>query len=138
VPDQLPITSCDIDIRVRYAETDRMGYLHHAQYFVYFEQGRTELLRQQGISYKDIEDQGYLLVVVKLECRFRRPAQFDDLLRLRTTMLRTTAVRVEHRYELFRGDIVICEANSTLACVDRHGQLQPLPEMLMYQGSGKP
>jgi acyl-CoA thioester hydrolase len=124
------LTTCDIPIRVRYAETDRMGYLHHATYFVYFEQGRTELLRQQGISYRDIEDQGYMLAVVKLECRFRRPAFFDDLLKLRTTLLRTTAVRVEHKYELFRQSELLCEATSTLACVDADGRLQALPEAL--------
>lgn len=122
--------SCDVSIRVRYAETDRMGYLHHATYFVYFEQGRTELLRLQGISYRDIEDEGYLLAVVKLDCRFRRPAFFDDLLTLRTTLVRTTAVRVEHRYELYRGAELLCEATSTLACVDREGRLQALPESL--------
>jgi acyl-CoA thioester hydrolase len=131
VATQLTPESCDVEIRVRYAETDRMGYLHHSQYFVYFEQGRTELLRLQGISYKELEDLGYLLVVVKLDCRFRRPAQFDDLLRLRTVLLRRTPVRVEHRYELYRGDTLIAEATSTLACVDRQGQLQALPPSLM-------
>jgi len=125
-----PIASCDTAIRVRYAETDRMGYLHHSMYPVYFEQGRTELLRQQGISYRDIEDQGFFLAVVKLEIRFRRPAYFDDLLRLRTTLTRTTAVRVEHRYELFRDNDLLCEATSTLACVDAEGRLQALPDSL--------
>ncbi|MCS6977337.1 MAG: acyl-CoA thioesterase [Gemmatales bacterium] len=121
---------CDTWIRVRYAETDRMGYLHHAMYPVYFEQGRTELLRQQGVSYRRMEDEGFFLAVVKLEVRFRRPAYFDDLLRLRTTLTRVTAVRVEHRYELFRDDELICEATTTLACVDRDGRLQALPEEL--------
>ena len=120
----------DIEIRVRYAETDRMGFLHHAQYFVYFETGRVELLRQQGHSYKEIEDQGFFLVVVKLECRYRKPAHYDDLLRLRTILERTTQVKVEHRYELYRGDEIIAEGTSTLACVDRTGQLQRLPEVL--------
>jgi acyl-CoA thioester hydrolase len=120
----------DIEIRVRYAETDRMGFLHHAQYFVYFETGRVELLRQQGHSYKEIEDQGFFLVVVKLECRYRKPAHYDDLLRLRTILERTTQVKVEHRYELYRGDELIADGSSTLACVDRDGQLQRLPEVL--------
>jgi acyl-CoA thioester hydrolase len=122
--------SSDIEIRVRYAETDRMGFLHHAQYFVYFEQGRVELLRNQGLSYKDMEDQGFFLVVVKLECRYRKPAHYDDLLRLRTVLVRTSQVKVEHRYELYRGEEMIAEGNSTLACVDRGGQVQRLPEVL--------
>lgn len=123
---------CDTWIRVRYAETDRMGYLHHAMYPVYFEQGRTELLRQQGVSYRRMEDEGFFLAVVKLEVRFRRPAYFDDLLRLRTTLTRVTAVRVEHRYELFRDEELICEGATTLACVDREGRLQALPEELRH------
>jgi acyl-CoA thioester hydrolase len=122
--------SCDTEIRVRYAETDRMGFLHHAHYAVYFEQGRTDLLRQLGLSYRDIEDQGFFLVVVKLECKYRKPAQYDDLLRLRTTEVRITPVRIEHRYEVFRGDELLTEGTSTLACVDRAGKLQPLPGVL--------
>ena len=66
--------SGEITIRVRYAETDRMGLLHHANYLIYFEQGRTELLRQSGRSYKDVEDEGFFLVLVKLEIRYRQPA----------------------------------------------------------------
>lgn len=119
-------------IRVRYAETDRMGFLHHAQYFVYFELGRTELLRAQGLSYRDIEDAGHFLVVVKLECKFKLPARYDDLLRLRTLLTRTTPVRVEHRYELWRGEQLLAEGASTLACVDREGRLQALPASLRH------
>src|SRR5262249_40084264 len=76
--------SGEITIRVRYAETDRMGLLHHANYLVYFEQGRIELLRSQGGSYKDLEDQGFLMVLTKIEVRYRRPVHYDDLLTLRT------------------------------------------------------
>lgn len=111
-----------------------MGFLHHAQYFVYFEQGRVELLRHQGLSYKEIEDQGFFLVVVKLDCRYRKPAHYDDLLMLRTILVRTSQVKVEHRYELYRGDEMIAEGSSTLACVDRAGQIQRLPEALQRDG----
>src|SRR5919199_4166096 len=96
------MVSGEITIRVRYAETDRMGLLHHANYLVYFEQGRTELLRAHGLAYKDLEDQGYLLVLARVEVRYRSPARYDDLLTLRTTLSRTTLVKLEHRYELFR------------------------------------
>src|SRR5436305_4457665 len=95
------MVSGEITIRVRYAETDRMGLLHHANYLVYFEQGRIELLRSQGFSYKDLEDQGYLLVLTRMEVKYRWPARYDDLVLLRTTVVRTTAVRIEHRYEMF-------------------------------------
>ena len=122
--------SGEITIRVRYAETDRMGLLHHANYLVYFEQGRTELLRSLGLSYRDLEDQGYLLVLTKLEVRYRRPARYDDLLTLRTTVVKTTAVRIDHRYELLRDGLPLAEGTTTLACVDREGRPQALPDYL--------
>jgi len=120
----------EIAIRVRYAETDRMGLLHHANYLVYFEQGRTELLRQSGRSYRDLEDGGFFLVLAKVEVRYRLPARYDDLLTLRTIVTRTTPVRIEHRYEVLRDGQLLAEGSSTLACVDREGKLQAMPEWL--------
>jgi acyl-CoA thioester hydrolase len=125
--------SGEISIRVRYAETDRMGLLHHANYLVYFEQGRTELLRSQGLSYKDIEDQGFLLVLTRVEVKYRGPAKYDDLISLRTTVERTTAVRIDHRYEMFCEGRLVAEGSSTLACVDRTGRPQALPETLQMR-----
>src|SRR5438445_5090054 len=122
--------SGEITIRVRYAETDRMGLLHHANYLVYFEQGRTELLRESGLAYKDLEDKGYLLVLTKVEVRYRSPARYDDLLTLRTTVTRTTAVRIEHQYEVFREGALVAQGETTLASVDRDGGIQPLPEWI--------
>src|SRR5271170_232995 len=120
----------EITIRVRYAETDRMGLLHHANYLVYFEQGRTELLRSAGIAYRDLEDQGFLLVLTHVDVRYKAPARYDDLLTLRTSVERTTAVRIDHRYELLRADTLLAEGKTTLACVDREGRVQVLPETL--------
>jgi acyl-CoA thioester hydrolase len=128
--------SGEIQIRVRYAETDRMGLLHHANYLVYFEQGRTELLRSLGLTYKELEDQGHLLVLSKVEVRYRSPARYDDLLTLKTTVVRTTAVRIDHRYDLYRDGTLLAEGTSTLACVDREGRLQSLPEFLQEDKSG--
>jgi len=122
--------SGEIQIRVRYAETDRMGLLHHANYLVYFEQARTELLRTLGATYKDMEDQGYFLVVHKVEVKYRSPAHYDDLLTVRTTVTRTSPVRLEHRYEVFRDAVLVAEGSSTLACVDRAGKLRAMPEWL--------
>jgi acyl-CoA thioester hydrolase len=120
----------EVTIRVRYAETDRMGLLHHANYLVYFEQGRTELLRSLGVSYRDMEDQGFLLVLTKVQVRYRSPARYDDLLTLRTTVMRTTLVKIEHRYELLRDGFLLAEGETTLGCVDRQGKVQPLPATL--------
>jgi acyl-CoA thioester hydrolase len=124
------MTTGEIAIRVRYAETDRMGLLHHANYLVYFEQARIELLRQQGVSYKDLEDQGFLLVLTKVEVQYRRPARYDDVLTIRTTVARTTMVRIDHRYEVFRESELVAEGATTLACVDRDGRPQALPPLL--------
>src|ERR1700745_4368653 len=122
--------SNEIAIRVRYAETDRMGLLHHANYLVYFEQGRRELWRERGLSYKDLEDQGYLLVLTRVQVRYRSPARYDDLLTLRTTVVRTTLVKIEHRYELLRDAVLLAEGETTLGCVDRAGKVQALPPSL--------
>ena len=122
--------SDEIVVRVRYAETDRMGLLHHANYFVYFEMGRTELLRKRGLTYRDMEDAGSLLVIVDLGCKYKRPAYYDDLLTLRTTVERVTHVKVIHKYALLRDGLLLAEGHSTLACVDREGRPQALPESL--------
>jgi acyl-CoA thioester hydrolase len=118
-------------IRVRYAETDRMGLLHHANYLVYFEQARTELLRDQGLTYKDLEDAGFLLVLTKVDVRYKRPARYDDLLTIRTTVSRTTPIRIEHKYEVFCNGVLVAEGNTTLASIDREGKIQALPEWFL-------
>ena len=121
----------EIEIRVRYEESDPMGYLHHAHYFTYFEIGRTELLRAAGGNYRKMEEEGLLVVVVKAECRFHRPARYDDLLKLRTTITRVTRAKIEHQYELFRGNERLATGNVTLGIVDRQGKIQPVPEWLL-------
>jgi acyl-CoA thioester hydrolase len=121
----------EIQIRVRYAETDRMGLLHHANYLVYFEQARTELLRSAGGNYKELEDRGFFLVISRAEVRYKSPAYYDDVLTIRTTVTRSTPVRLEHKYEVFReGGKLVAEGFTTLACVDRAGKLQPMPDWL--------
>jgi len=119
-----------MEIRVRYAECDPMGVLHHAKYFEYFEMGRTELLRATGIRYRDLEERGVLFVVARLECRFRRPAYYDDQLKLQTRIVRQTRARIDHEYKLYREGVLLCEASTTLACVDRKGQIIAIPDEL--------
>lgn len=135
-----PLRSCTIQIRVRYAETDAMGYLHHARYLVYFEEGRTELLRRNGVRYRDLEERGIFYVVARLECRYRAPARYDDLLTLTTTTERLTPVRVEHSYRLCRDDRLLTEAASTLVLVGRDGRPTALPDPLfaLLSGAGRP
>lgn len=125
-----PISSHELEIRVRYAETDAMGYLHHAQYLVYFEAGRTELLRANGLRYRDMEERGLFYVVARIDVRFRMPARYDDVLTLTTTTARFSPVRVDHRYELRREGALLTEGSSTLVLVDRDGRPTPLPPEL--------
>jgi acyl-CoA thioester hydrolase len=120
----------DIEIRVRYQETDAMGVLHHANYFTYFEMGRTELLRANGYDYRQVEEGGIFMVIVDVSCRYRRPVRYDDVLRLHTRLKRVTAAKIEHEYQLFRGDELMAEGHSLLACVDREGRLQRVPDWI--------
>jgi acyl-CoA thioester hydrolase len=124
------LTEHEIQIRVRYKETDAMGFLHHANYAVYFEMGRTELLRAQGGNYRLIEESGLFLVIVRMNCHFRKSARYDDLLTLKTVIKRVGAAKLEHEYFLYRDGVLLCEAGSTLACINRAGQVQPIPTAL--------
>jgi acyl-CoA thioester hydrolase len=83
-----------------------------------------------GYSYRDIEDQGFFLVLTKIEVRYKKPVHYDDEVTVRTTVERTTAVRIDHRYEVLRDGIIVAEGSSTLACVNRDGIPQALPEVL--------
>lgn len=120
-----------ITIRVRYPEVDAMGYLHHSRYLQYFEMGRVELLRSLGHSYADLERQGVFFVVVKAEVRYKAPARYDEELTLLTKLVRATHVRYDHAYELRRGDVLLAEGTTTIACVDREGEIRQIPEELL-------
>ena len=123
-------TSHELQIRVRYSETDAMGFLHHANYPVYYEMGRTELFRSQGGNYRLMEERGLFFVVSRLDCRFRSPARYDDLLTLRTSIAKISMAKLEHDYELFRGSELLATAHSVLACIDREGRVQCLEDVL--------
>ena len=119
-----------ITVRVRYPEVDAMGFLHHSRYLQYFEMGRVELLRSLGYSYADLERDGVLFVVVRAECRYKAPARYDEELTLTTRVVKQTHVRIDHAYELKRGQTLLAEGSTTIACVDRDGNLRQIPEFL--------
>jgi acyl-CoA thioester hydrolase len=119
----------EIEIRVRYSETDAMGFLHHGNYFALFEMGRTELLRSRGGNYRRMEEEGLYMVVVSVECKYRKPARYDDLLVLKTRVSRITPAKIEHEYRLSRDGELLTEARSVLACVDRAGVIQRIPDV---------
>jgi acyl-CoA thioester hydrolase len=120
----------DIQIRVRYDDADPMGFLHHARYFTYFEMGRMEMFRASGGDYRAMEEAGLFVVVVKAECKYGKPARFDDLLTLRTTLANISMAKIEHDYELLRDAERLATARVTLAIVDRSGSVQPVPQWL--------
>jgi acyl-CoA thioester hydrolase len=104
---------------------------------VWFEMGRTELLRANDLAYNDLEQAGVLFVVARLSIKYRRPAQYDEQLRLETTCSKVTASRIEHTYRLLRCDgVILAEGASTLACVNAEGKIRRMPEF-MYPESQK-
>jgi len=126
------IRSHAITIVPRYAETDQAGVVHHSVYPVWFEMGRTELLRANGLAYRELEKAGVFFVVVELHIRYRRPARYDEQLRLETRCSQVTASKVEHVYTLSRADDgqVLAEGSSVLACVDGQGRIRRMPEFM--------
>src|SRR5690348_8539667 len=100
---QGPESAVDLEVRVRYSECDPMGVAHHSAYPVWMEMARTELLRRRGVAYRDLEGHGIFFVVARLSVRYRRPAKYDDLLRVHARVRPSAGVKIEHDYQVFRG-----------------------------------
>jgi acyl-CoA thioester hydrolase len=128
----MPVKSHTIPIVPRYAETDKGGVVHHSVHPVWFEMGRTELLRANGVAYKDLERAGVLFVVARLHIKYRRPARYDDKLELETTCSAVNTCKVEHTYKLTRccDGAILADGASTLACVNAEGRIQRVPEFM--------
>lgn len=126
------INEMEIEIRVRYPEVDQMGYVHHSRYWQYFEMGRIEMLRQQGYSYAEMERTGIFVVMAKAAIRYLLPAKFDELIIVKTMIKKMGAARIDYEYEVRRKDdnTLLCTAETTLASVDKTGQLTALPDFL--------
>src|SRR4029078_13147171 len=90
----------ELNLRVRYSETDQMGVVYHGNYAQYFEMGRVEWLRNIGVSYKSMEDNGIMLPVVSLNMQYKKSARYDDLLTVKTIFKKLTSVRIEFDYEI--------------------------------------
>lgn len=120
----------EIEIRVRYQETDAQGRVHHANYINYFEIGRVEMLRSGGVSYRQFEETGLMLVVVDVRCDYFLPAKYDDLLTLRTSIVRARGVRIQHAYKISLGEELLAKGKTTVACIDRNGNVTRLPQWL--------
>ena len=115
---------------MRYAETDTMGVVYYANYFVWFEVGRTDLLRDAGWSYRDMEADGYRLPVLEANCCYRQSARYDDELDVRTTGALLSPVRVKFLYDVVRpiDDVLLATGYTVHASLDRDGRPCRLPD----------
>jgi acyl-CoA thioester hydrolase len=129
----VPSARSTSSLRVRYAETDAMGVAYYANFFVWFEVARTDLLRTLGWSYREMEEAGVLLPVTEADCRYRRPARYDDELEIRTEGRLTSPVRMEFHYEVFVKGLgtAIATGRTTHAALGRNGRPCRLPQRVV-------
>lgn len=110
----------EIKVRVRYSETDRMGYVYYGNYAIYFEVARVEALRELGIRYKEMEDDGILLPVYHYEVKFHKPSFYDDELSIKTSICTMPEARIVFDYEIYnQRKELVTSANTTLVFIDR-------------------
>jgi acyl-CoA thioester hydrolase len=117
-------------LRVRYAETDKMGVVYYANYFVWFEVGRTDLLRASGWNYRDMETEGFSLPVIDATCRYRESAKYDDEIEVRTRGELLSPVRLKFTYEVVRAadGAMLATGTTVHATLDGNGRPCRLPE----------
>ncbi len=123
-----------VSIRVRYAETDQMGVVHHAAYLPWLEVARTEYLRQRGLPYKTLEAKGINMPVLKVEVEYIKPALYDDLLSVSARLETASAVRFQFVYEVRRdqGETLLCRGRTFHAATGRDGRPKRVPAELMH------
>lgn len=109
-------------ITVRYAETDMMGIVYHGNYLPWFEVGRTTLLKECGLPYRDLETQGYHLPVIELGTKFFKPAVYDDTVTIITRLKERPLLRIRLDYEVRRGDELLVTGFTTHAFINKEGE----------------
>ncbi len=122
----------DIELRVRYGETDQMGIVYHPNYLVWCEIGRTELMRSLGAAYREIEDGGIRLAVAEVTVRYLSPARYDDLIRVTTTLAELGSRGVTFEYVIAHADtgIRLATARTKLIATDHGGRVTAMPREL--------
>ncbi|MDT0539997.1 MULTISPECIES: acyl-CoA thioesterase [Croceitalea] len=114
------MTSHKISFRIRYGETDQMGVVYHGNYAQYLEMGRVEWLRSLGVSYKSMENEGIILPVIHLQVTYKKPAIYDDLITVETTLLNSPLVKIEFNYNIYnQSEELLATANTVLAFIDK-------------------
>ena len=128
----------DHPLRVRYAETDQMGWVYHSHYLTWFEIGRTEYMRSLGNPYRSVEERGYQLPLVEASLRLRASIQYDDVIVVETWIERLRSRTVTFRYRLLHGEVVAAEGSTIHACVRAvDGRSAALPEWLREPLGGR-
>lgn len=113
--------SDEIQFRVRYGETDQMGVVYHGNYAQYFEIGRTEWLRKMGFSYRQMEEEGIMLPVISLSINYKKSACYDDLIKVKTKLVKKPTAKIEFDYEILNeNDEILTTGNSVLVFMDIH------------------
>lgn len=117
-----------VEVLVRYAETDMMGIVYHANYLPWFEIGRTQLLKEMGVSYRQLEAEGYRLPVLEASVKYLRPALYDDTLTVITVLNEKPLLRIRLEYEVRRGEELLATGQTAHAFIDREGRpVRPPP-----------
>ncbi len=124
---------CETTFHVRYAETDRMGVVHHAVYFVWFEEGRSAYIREHGWSYAEIEKSGYFLAAGDLNARFKRAAHYDQRITVRTWIEDVRSRAMTFGCEIVEADTkaILFEASLKLICLNALGEITRIPDAWM-------
>jgi acyl-CoA thioester hydrolase len=120
----------EIELRVRYAETDAMGVVYHANYLIWFEMGRSEYCRRQGFNYRDLEASGYYLVVSEASCKYRKPARYDEVIQVRTCLHVLQSRSLCFRYQVLRkgSTETLVEGETRHLCLDAAGRVKVIPD----------
>ena len=128
----------DIDLRVRYAETDQMGVVYYANYLVWFEVGRAEYCRKKGFVYAELEKMGYRLAVTDVECHYRSSARYDDTIVVRTELKEANKRLITFGYQILRqqDEALIAEGQTRHICLDRENRPKSLPPEFLTQLTG--
>ncbi len=121
----------DVPLRVRYADTDQMGIVYYGSYPVYFEVARSEFMRERGLTYRQLEDMGYFLVVAGMEVRYKGTAAYDDLLSIRTSVTDIQSRGVTFEYLVLREGTTVVEGKTRHICVSAERKPRRLPPFLL-------
>ncbi|MEQ8909563.1 MAG: thioesterase family protein [Vicingaceae bacterium] len=122
----------NVKVRVRYSETDQMGFVYYGNYAQYLEIGRVAAMKKAGISYREMEEQGVAMPVRDMHITYRKAAKYDDEIEIRCQVKEMPSAKMIFYYQIYRADDILCEAETTLLFMNiKKGKLCPLPQFLL-------